>query len=125
MKRKPLSKKLQSKWRLKAPMFVKPADKRYKIYKNQLKNNGFSDTETWNFDHVIAAFILPRLKRFREVNNGYPPELGEKRWNKVLDKMIMGFELHVKDKMSCSDLEWDNIQEAWNLLAKNFNHLWW
>lgn len=106
-------------------MFIKPADKRYKIYKKQLKTNGFSDTETWNLDHVIISFILPRLKRFREINNGYPPDLGEKGWNEVLDNMIVGFELHVLDKIGYSDLEWNNIQQSWNLLAKYFNHLWW
>jgi len=125
MRRKRLSKKLQSAWKLKTPLYLKPADKRYKIYKKQLKTNGFSDTETWNFDYVIASFILPRLKRFREINNGFPEKLGEKGWNVVLDKMIRGFELHILDKINMTDLEYENIEEAWKLLAEYHRDLWW
>ena len=125
MRRKRLSKKLQSAWKLKNPLYLKPADRRYKLYKKQLKTNGFSDTETWNFDYVIASFILPRLKRFREINNGFPEKLGEKGWNKVLDRMIMGFELQVLDKSNMSDLDYENIEDAWKLLSEYRRDLWW
>jgi len=125
MRRKRLSKKLQSAWKLKNPLYLKPADKRYKMYKKQLKTNGFSDTETWNFDYVIASFIIPRLKRFREINNGFPEQLGEKGWNKVLDAMIRGFELQVLDKDNCTDLDYENIEDAWKLLSEYRRDLWW
>lgn len=106
-------------------MYLKPSDKRYNIFKRQLKTNGFSDTETWNFDYVIASFILPRLKRFREVNCGFPEKLGEKGWNNILDAMIRGFELHVLDKSNMSDLEYEMIKEAWKLLGEYHRDLWW
>jgi len=95
------------------------------MYKKQLKTNGFSDTETWNFDYVIASFIIPRLKRFREINNGFPEQLGEKGWNKVLDAMIRGFELQVLDKDNCTDLDYENIEDAWKLLSEYRRDLWW
>ena len=51
--------------------------------------------ETWSLDVSLAKYILPRLKKFKELNNGYPgmdevdtPE----KWDETLDKMIQAFE---------------------------------
>jgi len=41
-------------------------------YRQQRFLNGFDDTETWHMDRTMALFIIPRLKRFIEVNNGIP-----------------------------------------------------
>ena len=67
-------------------------------YKKQRLQRGFDDTETWNLDSTILHFILPRLKRFRELANGYPPELGSfEEWQKRLDKAIADIELIYDD----------------------------
>ena len=51
--------------------------------------------DTWTLDTTIAEFVLPRLKLFKKVNNGYPgidemdtPE----KWDEALDKMIIAFQ---------------------------------
>lgn len=51
--------------------------------------------ETWSLDVNLAKYIIPRLKKFKELNNGYPgisemdtPE----KWDEALDKMIQAFE---------------------------------
>ena len=51
--------------------------------------------ETWRLDVNLAKYIIPRLKKFKELNNGYPgisemdtPE----KWDEALDKMIQAFE---------------------------------
>ena len=41
-------------------------------YRQQRFEKGFDDTETWHMDRTMALFIIPRLKRFIEVNNGIP-----------------------------------------------------
>jgi hypothetical protein len=85
----------------------------------QRRTRGFDDSETWNLDHRIAEFILPRLKLFREMSpsQGIPSEFidesplaqiedpkereaartvledeGQKKWEGVLDKIIWSFE---------------------------------
>ena len=52
-------------------------------------------SDLWNLDITIAKFVLPRLKKFKKENIGYPgrkemdtPE----KWDEVLDKMILAFE---------------------------------
>jgi hypothetical protein len=52
------------------------------------KKHSQLDKDTWNLDWTIANFALPRLIRFKKLTNGYPPELTEKEWGKILDKMI-------------------------------------
>lgn len=115
-------------WRIEKPLYLKKGDKRFLIHLKQLKNVGFSDSETWGLDFTIAAFILPRLKRLREINNGFPGELTEKSWNEILDKIILAFELRVdEDKFfdDIDDVSVSKIQEGLDLFAKWFLHFWW
>lgn len=75
----------------------------------------FKDSETWGLYMVIAQFILPRLKRFKKLNNGVPMSLffdkedkihgddvdwqdrAAKEWDSILDEMIWSFEQIVDD----------------------------
>jgi len=41
-------------------------------YRQQRFERGFDDTETWHLDRTMSLFIIPRLERFMEVNNGVP-----------------------------------------------------
>ena len=52
-------------------------------------------SDLWSLNITIANFVLPRLKRFKKENIGYPgidemdtPE----KWDEALDKMILAFE---------------------------------
>lgn len=51
--------------------------------------------ETWSLDVNLAKYIIPRLKKFKKLNNGYP-SIGEmntpEKWDEALDKMIQAFE---------------------------------
>ena len=124
--------KLTSKWSTKKPLYLKTTDKRYKKYNKQLKKYGFCDSETWNLDAVIAEFILPRLKRFREVTNGYSKDFSNyDEWYEVLDKMIFSFEWILTYAYSVGDLsneEYKNslkkYDEGMKLFAKYFRNLW-
>lgn len=65
--------------------------------KKWLKKQGLyvNPKETWSLDVNLAEYIIPRLKKFKELNNGYPG-IGEmntpEKWDEALDKMIQAFE---------------------------------
>ena len=104
--------------------------KRRETYKQQRIERGFDDTETWNLDYTIASFIVPRLKRFKEITNGYPGKITWEEWEEILDKMINAFELQVKEDDNIQTLEqekaeYEIIQEGLNLFAKYYFCLWW
>lgn len=80
------------------------------IYLCRTLTRGFSDEEIVNLNKTIATFIIPRLKRFKELD-GYRPScavenIGElwkslttEEWHNKLDKMIIAFD-YAKNKNS-------------------------
>ena len=134
---KKLSKNLTSEWSLKKPPYLDKKDKRYSRYAKQLKTNGFCDPETWGLDSNISKFILPRLIRFKEVNNGYPPDLTVEKWNEILDQMIFAFHWNINYDGNFDNNEFENLSEEeeklnWSkfetgmkFFAEYFRHLWW
>lgn len=103
-------------------------DKRERDFAKQRLERGFDDSETWSLDITIAKFILPRLKRFKEVAHTYPASMTRKQWGGKLDKMIEAMELVIKNT-SGSDVmtkrELKKMQDGLNLFASHFLYLWW
>ena len=109
--------------------------------KKWLKQRGLyvNPKETWSLDITFAKYIIPRLKKFKELNNGYPgieevntPE----KWDEALDKMIQAFEYVANEfdwwvdnpKYDCFDEEKRRqvvINEGLQLFAKYYMNLWW
>jgi len=86
---------------------------------------GFSDDETWNLDDTISKFVLPRLKRFKEINNGYPHGMTWKQWNSKLNKMIKAFELIIEDNYMMPKSKCKKVDEGLDLFREHFRALWW
>lgn len=116
-----------------------------RLRKKYLKKHNLyvNPKDTWSLDITIAEFVLPRLKLFKKVNNGYPgrdeidtPE----KWDAAIDKMIAAFQI-VLDQDNMADKYWDaeitnfnkDLFEADNkikeeglmLFAKYLQYLWW
>lgn len=112
-----------------------------RLRKKYLKKQGLyvNPRETWNLDVTIAKYIVPRLKLYKKLNNGYPgrdemdtPE----KWDEALDKMIHAFELAAKnydgiygatgeDYIENVIETRDVVQEGLQLFAKWFEWLGW
>ncbi len=80
-------------------------DSRWKDYTKQRIEHGFDDSELWCFDVTIAKFILPRLKRYAEIKCAYPAHMTEKRWNYIVNKMIVAFDIYLNDNDLANDEE--------------------
>lgn len=108
-------------------------DKREKLFAKQRMERGFDDSETWSLRDTIGNFTLPRLKRFREITPThsdtpeYPGELSRTEWLEILDKMIIAFELLVRDKGSfiLNEEEEKQYKEGMDLFHEYFLGLWW
>lgn len=94
-------------------------------YKLQRLERGFDDTETWNLYYTIAGFVLPRLKRFKEVTMGYPAVMSENEWNECLDKMIFAFETVLKEDDAIDSCDNEKVEEGLSLFAKHYFNLGW
>lgn len=122
-----------SPWTLKKPMYLKKNDNRYKKHVRDLKKYGFSNSETWCLYSCICQFILPRLKRFRDIKAAYPMGLKQEEWTEMLDKMIFSFEWAMLndegENLYLSEEEqkanWEKYKEGMNLFSEWFMALWW
>jgi hypothetical protein len=105
-----------------------PSDERLDKYDAQYSQYGFDDTCTWNLDLSIVKFILPRLKRFREVSNGYPARLNSMaEYHEVLDKIIKSFTIMDKqNQYLVAEEESDKeVKEGLHLFVEYLSDLWW
>jgi len=93
----------------------------------QKSKRGFGDGDLFDFYTTISSFILPRLKRFKEISFSFPVDLKSEEWDKVLDKMILAFELCLDDEIKEykeEEKKQKKIKEGLKLFAKWFRHLW-
>ena len=103
--------------------------KKLKQYRKQRKEQGFDDTETWHLDKTFALFLLPRLKRFICVNNGFPVGETYESYIEKLNFIVKAFEeYYLEDKDISSELEkerFESAQKAVEILSKLWFCLWW
>ncbi len=102
------------------------------MYKQQRFENGFDDTETWHIDRTMALFIIPRLKRFIEVNNGIPTGETVESYDEKLNFIISAFENYYSTNKyyESTDIEerkqlTDDVRKAVDYLSKLWFELWW
>ena len=99
-------------------------------FKKQREEQGFDDTETWHLDKTFALFIIPRLKRFIQVNNGVPHGETEKSYNEKLKFIVKSFEEYYLTFDDETSLEKEkeklsNAKQAMEYLKDLWFGLWW
>jgi hypothetical protein len=103
--------------------------KRESLFKKQRKERGWDDSETWSLDTTIARLVLPRLKRFKEVNCGYPGFLSIEKWDEILDHMIYAMEVCSDEELyygcKLKKKDWKRVSKGFKLFGKYFQNLWW
>lgn len=119
-------------------------DERCEGWKKQRLERGFDDTELWNLDATILQFIIPRLKEYREMVNGYPGSFNSAdEWHHALDEMIWAIEWYgsedIRDEFKKDEYgnflkdengnlvpteEHQRAKNGWKLFCENFFSLW-
>lgn len=103
-------------------------------YLIQRAKRGYSDRDLWCLHGYIARLMSSALKDFKKNLHGYPMDLTEERWDRILDIMQDGFEATLKgDEVEFENLEQyvadcrklEKIQHrGLKLFVKYFNDLW-
>lgn len=99
-------------------------------YRKQREEQGFDDTETWHLDKTFALFMIPRLKRFIQVNNGFPNGETHESYVEKLRFIVKSFEEYYFDDNIDTSLElekerYENAKQAVEFLSKLWFCLWW
>jgi hypothetical protein len=77
-------------------------------------------------DGTFARLILPRLKRFKEVNCAHPCDLTAEEWDEKLQLMIEAFEFYAgEDRFDGKSEDFEKAQVGLYLFAKHYAGLWW
>lgn len=132
----------------------------YFKYKIQRANRGWADCDTWSLDIYLSEWLPDALRHLKKTKHGVPCDMFKetddtsnneciedvaKRWDNVMDKMILAFEanLRIIDLSYEDELgPWDNskerfektqelikrdeqiFEEGMELFVKHFSSLW-
>ena len=99
-------------------------------YRQQRDSQGFDDTETWHLDRTLALFLIPRLERFIQVNNGFPTSETEESYDEKLNFILNSFKEYYYNENEEVSLEIEkerlsNAKKAAVLLGELWFDLWW
>lgn len=87
------------------------------------RKHGFDFRDLWSLDHTMSSFILPRIKRFKDVSGGAPMGLTEESWDAIVDSMIVYFEWAGTDARYDRDQTKEETQGEADFY-KYYHHLW-
>ena len=107
----------------------------------QRATKGHTSDDWWNINSFVHSNCLPMLKTLREKHFGHPMGLTEKKWDKILDTIIEGWELEKLDMEDHADLlkgtkkqrdrywkivtkRYEKIEKANELFGKYLGNLW-
>ncbi|MCK5612441.1 hypothetical protein KAR91_61785 [Candidatus Pacearchaeota archaeon] len=100
----------------------------------QRRTRGWDDSDTWSLDDSLTTWLLPRLKRFKEVNNAYPSRItDEHEWDAILNRMIESLEWysnhHYGEGYDGDYKKWQqdfsHTMSGLRLITKYWRELWW
>ena len=99
-------------------------------YRKQRDLQGFDDTETWHLDRTLALFLIPRLEKFIQVNNGFPTNETEESYDEKLNFILNSFKEYYYNENEEVSLEIEkerlnNAKKAAVLLGELWFDLWW
>jgi len=90
----------------------------------QRLTRGWDDSETWCLDAHLAKWLLPRLKRFKEVNCGYPPSLTSDKWDEKIDDIIFAME-RVANEELMDTADHKRYDKGIKAFSEYWRDLWW
>jgi len=87
------------------------------------KKYAFEFLDIYGLYHTISEFMVPRLKAFKEHTFSMPCDLKSiQQWHKILDKMILAFDIYAKDNRKKEDIP--KVEEGMKLFVEYFGDLW-
>ncbi len=93
----------------------------------QRRTRGWDDSVTWNLDQQLAAWLAPRLRRFRELDSRSPPYGSTAdEWDAELGEMIWAAEWYAKNAYTICDVQdWERARRGLHQVIARLGVLWW
>lgn len=93
----------------------------------QRRTRGWDDSVTWNLDQQVAVWLAPRLRRFRELNNGFPHGSTSESWDAELSEMIWAAQWYAENAYNheCDPQDWERAMKGLQQVTARLRELWW
>jgi hypothetical protein len=91
--------------------------------------HGYDDLDLMDLDRTIARFVVPRLKRYKELTDVHPVDekiTDMEDWQEVLDRMIWSLERVEREDLGGSGEKEEVLKErdGLELFGEYFTKLW-
>ena len=98
-------------------------DHREPEYIKQRIKYGFDDSETWSLRDSIANFIIPRLKRYKEIIKQSYTNDDEYMTN--IDEVLNAFQIVIDNPSYLPDDKIKEYEKGMKTFSEIFMGLWW
>ncbi len=89
----------------------------------QRGRRGYSDADTWSFDHYLSVVIAGGVRQLAERNFSYPCDgITAEEWKEVLHKIADGLESTVTHPYT--DSAYEQWEESMDLFRRYYFDLW-
>jgi len=114
-------------------VIMKPYDFMYQIkWMFQHIFRGYSDPSVWDADYHIAKYALPRIRKLKTYQHGFPPRLAtRKEWKNILGEIVYALQYVCSDDGICPRRPTKSriaiekrVQNGLELFGKYFRNLW-
>lgn len=93
-------------------------DDRLEKFRKQREERGFDETEMWNLDKTVAAFILPRIKYYAEHYISTPEDEAD------MELIIFAFTMLASEEFHYAAEDYKKIQKGLRLFMEYLPSLW-
>jgi len=98
------------------------------VYFCQRLFRGWDDSDTWALNYTVAKFVVPRIRRFREIGSSYPCNITVEKWDEILADIQFAMEFVADDgKYNCcseDDLDMIRYRKGMKLFFEYWDTLW-
>jgi hypothetical protein len=89
----------------------------------QRARRGYSERDTYGFDHYLSRVISEGVGRLRHRAIGHPDELTMDEWDAVLAEIQVGFAC-ASDPWEMTEADREKFKRGGALFVEYFHHLW-
>ncbi len=93
----------------------------------QRRTQGWDDSVTWDLDQQLAAWLAPRLRRLKELNDGFPSYSSPDEWDAELDEMVWAAEWYAGNAYETGQnkQDWERAVRGLQQVTIRLPDLWW
>ena len=92
-------------------------------WKKQRIEQGFCDADTFDLSDYWIELMIESLKRFKEVNDGYPCSMIKEDWDAILNEILMNLDIAKNGIPNQYEAEYDEYLHSLSLIKQDIHEI--